>query len=997
MALAATVLLAVSLGGGGWLYVQQQAVSHLATITSNVNDRLSDARLHHQLAAAVDTSNDEGLKDRVRELSVALDSARAAANLAEETQVPTELGKSANKLLATIESEHAAADLAASEAAANRELKQKLELVRVSRAAGEHVSHKEEQQKASERFSEDGAPGAMIAMMDVVPEIDYSRIYRETFQEAGFNLLSGDADVAIDWIRQSPIRETLISAIDDWIRVSSEGIPPELTNLNWTIPRPSELIAAGASLQQQSDGSILASRPTSIEDDHFTIVLQPDAGPLTAIQLEMLTDDSLPNRGPGHHDPSGNFHLQEIKILLQRGDQPPVPIVLADAWASFSWQGRDISRAIDGDLKTEWHVSSRTGRDHQAVFSLEPPIDIATGDTLMIELHQQAFNSQDYCPLGKFRLSVTGETAEVRSRRLRHLADKADYSDWRRQLRSALMSDDLKLMRELATAGEARGQQPALVAWLGRSLRQRSARDTAIAVLESALRKYPQDLELNLELGQALIEITDRQPEGLGYLRTAVALQPKSPVPRKALAKAHDNLGQALRGQGKLDEAIAEYRKAIEIDKKFAAAHFNLGKALRDQGKLNEAIAEFRKAIEINPKNAPTHFNLGRIFSKQGNLDEAIAEYRKVIETDPRFPLAHFNLGVHLADLGKLDEAIAEYRKAIEVDPRYVPAHFNLGMALEEQGKLDDAIARYRKAIEVDPKLAPPHNALGIALWRQGKLDEAIAELRKAIEIDPKSARAHFNLGVALKRQGKLDEVIAEYRKAIEINPSYATAHNNLGQALRGQGKLDEAIAEYRKAIEIDPKSATAHNNLAWALSTSPDKEGQYSDAKQAVTWARRANELSPENGNYRNTLGVALYRAEQWQEAIDTLEKAITLGAEKPYSELFLAMAHWQLAQKDKARRWYEESLDWQTTNTGQVDTELQGFFVEAANLMVSDGNKEEQQVDSPRETSSPAPGNADAQKNTPAAPSPDNSSGAVEGDKPKTKSDKPENRLPQ
>ena len=59
---------------------------------------------------------------------------------------------------------------------------------------------------------------------------------------------------------------------------------------------------------------------------------------------------------------------------------------------------------------------------------------------------------------------------------------------------------------------------------------------------------------------------------------------------------AHNNLGVALRDQGKLEEAVAEFRTAIRLNPDYAEAHYNLGFALHSQGKLEEAVAEYRKA-----------------------------------------------------------------------------------------------------------------------------------------------------------------------------------------------------------------------------------------------------------------------------------------------------------------------------------------------------------------------------------------------------------------
>ena len=54
---------------------------------------------------------------------------------------------------------------------------------------------------------------------------------------------------------------------------------------------------------------------------------------------------------------------------------------------------------------------------------------------------------------------------------------------------------------------------------------------------------------------------------------------------------AHNNLGNALRDQGKLEEAVACYHTALNLQPDYAQAEYNLGNVLRDQGKPEEAVA----------------------------------------------------------------------------------------------------------------------------------------------------------------------------------------------------------------------------------------------------------------------------------------------------------------------------------------------------------------------------------------------------------------------
>jgi tetratricopeptide (TPR) repeat protein len=502
---------------------------------------------------------------------------------------------------------------------------------------------------------------------------------------------------------------------------------------------------------------------------------------------------------------------------------------------------------------------------------------------------------------------------------------------------------------------------------LGAALFKLGKLDDAIAACCKAIELDPEDAGAHNNLGTALSN-QGKLDEAIAAYRKAIELDPKHAI-------AHHNLGDALHNRKKLDQAIAYYKKALELNPKHVAAYNGLGLALSDQKQLDGAIAYYRKAIEIDPRYAVAYTNLGNTLHAQNKLDEAVAAHRKAVELDPKYAIAHNNLGVALGEQKKWDEAVAAYRKAIDLDPKDTCAYSNLGAALFKLGKWDEAVAAHRKAIELDPKNANEYSNLGSALAMQGKLDDAIAALRKGIELDPKNATFHRNLGVALRHQNKADEAIAAFRKAIELHPKFidaydslgailcdvrgeyenaaacfrkaielnpkdVIAHHNLGVALRGQRKLDEAIAAFRKAVELDPKGANfysglhqALNSLAWTLATDPVPARR--DPGRAVRAAREAVQLNPQNGNYHNTLGTALYRAGDCKAAIATLDKSMELGeGGNSFDWFFLAMAHWQLGEKDKARQWYDRAVQWMDKNQPKNE-ELRRFRAEAAELL--------------------------------------------------------------
>src|SRR5262249_20209522 len=151
--------------------------------------------------------------------------------------------------------------------------------------------------------------------------------------------------------------------------------------------------------------------------------------------------------------------------------------------------------------------------------------------------------------------------------------------------------------------------------------------------------------------------------------------------------------------------------------------------------------------------------------------------------------------------------------------------------------------------------------------------------------------------------------------------------------ALRKQEKLPDAIAAYKKAIQIDPNHAVVLNDLAWTLAT--DTVPARRDPGRAVSLAKQAVELKPETGASGNTLGAAQYRAGGWKEAVAALEKSMELSnGGDSFDWFFLAMAHWQLGEKDRAREWYNQAVQWMDKNQPKND-ELRRFRAEASELL--------------------------------------------------------------
>jgi len=188
-------------------------------------------------------------------------------------------------------------------------------------------------------------------------------------------------------------------------------------------------------------------------------------------------------------------------------------------------------------------------------------------------------------------------------------------------------------------------------------------------------------------------------------------------------------------------------------------AQNNLGVALRQEGRLEEAIRHYSEALRINPAYVQACSNMGIALAEQGKFEEAIRQFSEALRMDPDHEEAHYNLGVALARQGKLEEAIRHFSEALRIKPRYGEAHYNLGVALAKQGKLEEAIRHFSRALRIRPNYAMAHNQLGIALASQGKLKEAIRHFSEALRIRPNYATARYNMERALRLMRNSTEI----------------------------------------------------------------------------------------------------------------------------------------------------------------------------------------------------------------------------------------------
>jgi tetratricopeptide (TPR) repeat protein len=144
--------------------------------------------------------------------------------------------------------------------------------------------------------------------------------------------------------------------------------------------------------------------------------------------------------------------------------------------------------------------------------------------------------------------------------------------------------------------------------------------------------------------------------------------------------------------------------------------------------------------------------------------------------------------------------------------------------------------------------------------------------------------------------------------------------------------QFDQAKAFCRKGLEqkaTGPKVVELLNLRAWELATGTDL--RFRDAGLAVELAQRGVELDAKDGNMRNTLSVARYRAGDYTGATADLQKSIQLDKGGNSFDFFvLAMAHQRLGDSQAARQSYDKGVQWMDQKAAKNE-DLARFRAEA------------------------------------------------------------------
>jgi tetratricopeptide (TPR) repeat protein len=150
----------------------------------------------------------------------------------------------------------------------------------------------------------------------------------------------------------------------------------------------------------------------------------------------------------------------------------------------------------------------------------------------------------------------------------------------------------------------------------------------AIAMLQDALKKNPDDLDLQFEIGSAY----ERSGDVKSAERAFLTILEKHPEHAATL----NYLGYMWAEKGlNLDRAAEMLNRAVKQEPRNGAYIDSLGWVYYQQGKLELAEKYLTDAAHLLPRDATVHEHLGDVLAKRGEVHKALDLYREALTFEP--------------------------------------------------------------------------------------------------------------------------------------------------------------------------------------------------------------------------------------------------------------------------------------------------------------------------------------------------------------------------
>jgi tetratricopeptide (TPR) repeat protein len=445
---------------------------------------------------------------------------------------------------------------------------------------------------------------------------------------------------------------------------------------------------------------------------------------------------------------------------------------------------------------------------------------------------------------------------------------------------------------------EARDRIAAIRAQQGRN-------DEALKLVSQVLEQNARDdaalllrAELKLAANDPVAAITD--------LRAVVHEQPTPPV-RKLLARAYIAAGES----GLAEE---QWRAVLQAHPDDLGVRTDLAALLMRSNKADAAVALLEEGVKLAPDDVLAREALARAYIGESDWTAAPAAVEELRKRAPDAAVGPYLAGLIAAGQNHLDESQQDLELALKRNPHGFDVLSELVKLDLSRGRTASAIARIRKAEESDPKNAAVANLLGEVYLGAHDLPQASQTFAQAGALAPQWWLPERNIARAKLAAGDVPGALAAYDAAAQLAPAEPQVAFESASLDERQGRIDQAVARYQALYDHNPAQRQfAANGMASLLATYHKDRASLDRARQLT-----AGFNSTDQGSLLDTSGWVSYQRGEYQDALQTLERAVQRSPDSKVIHYHVALAELHAGQRERARANLESALDGAPSFTG-------------------------------------------------------------------------------
>jgi len=262
----------------------------------------------------------------------------------------------------------------------------------------------------------------------------------------------------------------------------------------------------------------------------------------------------------------------------------------------------------------------------------------------------------------------------------------------------------------------------------------------AVAAYRKALTDRPNDTDLKLRLGAALVTA--------GSIDEADAILKEVLRDRPSSAEAEHYIGRVLFARNDTAQAVQRFERAVSFEPLRADFHLFLAWAALEQGNLSGALESVNKSIERDPNLGDAYWILGRVELRTGAVKDALDHFQRALKLKPGRHEALANMGDAYDQLRQLPEAVAAYNDAVKAVPENGEWWYRLGSLELDRGNraqsrvaLSEAVMRGDRFFKKPGWVSEAHRLYADVLREDKREGEALEHYRMYLSLAPANAR----------------------------------------------------------------------------------------------------------------------------------------------------------------------------------------------------------------------------------------------------------------